>query len=200
LTFGTVCKSNNVLAASLALLYSSISFQLLYVKILKYAMVGCAAGLTLSVHACTILEFGAENLLYPRQNTPEINFQELKAFAAGIFLSQPIFTGNDPRFERDLNAPIDLAGFDYAVVHYAPGSSGNPTVNRGGTVDFYFIRGGGSCRFTFRQTGPGNNFSNGRITSVTLFTSESIPDAGATIMLFAIAISILGMIHRFVKQ
>ena len=166
-------------------------------KILKYTIVGFAAGLTLSAHACTILEFGAENLLYPRQNTLAINFQELKAFAAGVFPTQPIFTGNDRQFE-DLNAPIELAGFGYAVIHYAPGTSGNPTFNRGGTLDFYFIRGDGSCQFTFPQTGPGGNFSNGRITSVTLFMS--IPDAGAALMLFAIALSALGVIHRFAKQ
>jgi hypothetical protein len=164
------------------------------VKILRYTIVGFAVGLTLSAHACTILEFGAENLLNPRQNTPEINFQELEAFAAGVFPTRPIFTGDDPRFEEDLNAPIELAGFGYAVVHYAPGTSGDPTFNRGGSLHFYFIRGVSSCRFTFPQTGPGDNFSNGPITSVTLFISESVPDAGATVMLFAIALSGLGMI------
>ena len=66
------------------------------------------------------------------------------------------------------------------------------------TLDFYFISADGSCQFTFPQTGPGGNFSNGRITSVTLF--ESIPDTGAAIMLFAIALSGLGVIHRFAKQ
>jgi len=159
-------------------------------------IVGLTAGLTLSAHASTVLEFGAENLLSPRQNTPQLNFQELKAFAAGLFLTQPIFTGNDPRFEDDLNAPIELGGFGYAVVHYAPGTSGNPTFNRGGSLDFYFL-GAGSCQFTFPQTGPGDNFSNGRITSVTLFLSEPISDAGATVVLFAIALSGLGVIHRF---
>jgi hypothetical protein len=167
------------------------------VKILRYTVAGLTAGLTLSAHACTVLEFGAENLLYPRQNTPELNFQELKAFAAGLFLTRPIFTGNDPRFEEDLNAPIELGGFGYAVVHYAPGTSGNPTFNRGGSLDFYFISGAGLCQFTFPQTGPGDNFSNGRITSVTLFLSEPIPDAGATVVLFAIALTGLGVIHHF---
>ena len=110
-------------------------------KILKYTIVGFAAGLTLSAHACTILEFGAENLLYPAQNTPEVNFQEVKAFAKGVFPTRPIFTGNARRFEGDLNVPIELDGFGYAVVHYAPGTSGNPTFNRGGSLDFYFISG-----------------------------------------------------------
>ena len=169
-------------------------------KILKYTIIGFAAGLTLSAHACTILEFGAENLLNLSQNTPEINFQELETFAAGVFPTRPIFTGNDPRFEGDLDAPIDLAGFGYAVIHYAPGTSGNPALNRGGSLDFYFIRDAKSCQFTFPQTGPGGNFSNGRITSVTLFISESIPDAGTAVMLFAIALSGLGMIPRFAKR
>ena len=169
-------------------------------KILIYAVVGFVAGITLSAHACTILEFGAENLLYPAQNTPKINFQEVEAFAKGVFPTRPIFAGNDPRFEGNLDVPIELDGFGYAVVHYAPGTSGNPTFNRGGSLDFYFISGAGSCPFTFRQTGPGDKFSNGRITSVILFLSEPIPDAGATVMLFAIAFSGLGLIHRFAKQ
>jgi hypothetical protein len=167
------------------------------VKILIYAVVGFVAGVTLSAHACTILEFGAENLLYPAQNTPEVSFQEVEAFAKGVFPTRPIFTGNDTQFE-DLNAPIELTGFGYAVIHYAPGTSGNPTFNRGGTLDFYFISADGSCQFTFPQTGPGGNFSNGRITSVTLFMS--IPDAGTALMLFAIALSGLGVIHRIAKQ
>jgi len=169
-------------------------------KILRYAIAGFAACVALSAHACTILEFGAENLLLPDQNTVDINFQEIKAFAASRFPTQPIFTGSDPRFETDLNVPIDLAGFGYAVVHYAPGTSGNSPFNQGGSLDFYFIRDAGSCPFTFPQTGPGGRFSNGRITSVTLFTSVLIPDAGTTVMLFAIALCGLGMLRCFVKQ
>ena len=57
-------------------------------KILKYALAAFAAGVTLSAHACAILEFGAENLLFPDQNTLEINFQEVKAFAASRFPTQ----------------------------------------------------------------------------------------------------------------
>ena len=169
-------------------------------KILKYAIAAFAAGITLSAQACTILEFGAENLLYPGQNTVEINFQEVEAFAADRFPTQPVFTGSEPRFETGLNAPIDLAGFGYAVVHYAPGTLGNPTFNQGGSLDFYFIREASSCQFTFPPTGPGGSFSNGPITSVTLFTSESIPDAGASVMLLAVALSGLGLVHRFAKQ
>jgi hypothetical protein len=166
------------------------------VKVLKYMTVGAAVGLALSAHACTILEFGAENLLYPGQNTAEINFQELQAFAAGSFQIQPIFTGS-ARFESDLNVPIDLTGFGYAVVHYAAETSGDPILNRGGSLDFYFISRSRSCQFTFPQTGPGGSFSNGRVTSITLFVSEAIPDAGTTIMLFAIGLSGLVLMHRF---
>jgi hypothetical protein len=168
--------------------------------ILKYVLAGFAAGITLSADACTILEFGAENLLLPDQNTLEINFQEVKAFAASQFPTKPIFTGSDPRFETNLNAPIDLTGFGYAVVHYAPGTSGNPAFNQGGCLDFYFISDASSCPFTFPQTGPGGRFSNGPITSVTLFTSELIPDTGTSVMLFAIALCGLSMVHCFVKQ
>src|SRR3982751_2734201 len=109
--------------------------------------------MTLSVHACTILEFGTENLLSPAQNTPNIIFQELKAFAASVFPNPPIFTGS-AQFESNLNAPIDLSGFSYAVVHYTPGTSGNPTLNQGGSLDFYFISDTNPCPFTFPQMGP----------------------------------------------
>jgi len=121
------------------------------VHILKYAFAGFAAGVTLSVNACTVLEFGAENLLYRGQNTRRINFQELAAFVADAFPTRPIFTGSDPRFQADLNAPIDLTGYGYAVVHYAPGTTGNPAFNLGGSLDFYFISGTGACQFAFPQ-------------------------------------------------
>ena len=156
-------------------------------KILKCAIVGFAAGITLSAHACTILQFAAENLLNAGQNTPEVTFQELEAFAAGVFATRPIFTGTEPRFETGLNTPIDLAGFGYAGVHYAPGTSGNPTLNRGGSLVFYYI-GPDACSFIFPPVGPGSNFSNGPITSVTLFFSEPISDAGASVVLFALAL------------
>jgi hypothetical protein len=169
------------------------------VKILRYTIVGFAVGLTLSAHACTILEFGAENLLYPGQNTAEITFQELEAFAPSGFPSKPIFSGI-VQFDANLNAPINLGTFGYAVVFYLPGTSGDPTLNRGGTLDFFVIRGANSCSFTFPQIGPGDTFSNGRISSVTLFNSESIPEAGTTVMLFAMALSVLGMVHRFAKS
>ena len=167
-------------------------------KIFKYVIVGCLAGVASSSYACTILEFGAENLLNPGQNTPEITFQEIEAFAAGLFPTRPIFTGTEPRFETGLNTPIDLTGFGYAGVHYAPGTSGNPTFNQGGSLDFFFISAAGSCQFTFPQTGPGDNFSNGRITSVTLFLSEPISDTGASVVLFAIALGgvLLMIIYR----
>ena len=153
----------------------------------------------LSAHACTILEFGAENLLYPSQNIPETVFQELEAFAANGFPIQPIFAGH-VRFKKNLDAPIDLGKFDFAAVHYAPGTSGDPTLNLGGSLDFFFIGGASPCCFTFPQIGPGDTFSNGHITSVMLFHSEPIPEAGATAVLFAIALSALGTIRRFAKN
>ncbi len=165
----------------------------------RFLILGCAAGVTLSSHACTIVEFGAENLLNPAQNTPEIIFEELEAFAAGLFSTRPIFTGSEPHFETDLNQPIDLAGAGYAVVHYAAGSSGNPILNKGGSIVFYYLQ-PDSCSFIFPQTGLGNNFSNGPITSVTLFFSETIPDTGTTVILFAVALGIIGMFLRFAKQ
>ena len=156
-------------------------------KIFKYVIVGYLAGVASSSFACTILEFGAENLLNSGQNTPEITFQEIEAFAVGLFWTRPIFTGNEPRFETGLSTPIDLAGFGYAVVDYAPGTSGNPTFNQEGSLVFYHIA-PNACPFVFPQTGPGNNFSNGPITSVSLFVSVSIPDAGASVVLFTIAL------------
>jgi hypothetical protein len=131
----------------------------------KYLIVACAAGVTLPSDACTVLEFGAENLLNTSQNTPEITFEELEAFAAGLFPTRPVVTGTEPRLETGLNTPIDLAGFGYPGVHYAPRTSGNPTFNRGGSLVFYYI-GPDACSFIFPQVGPGNNFSNGPMTSL----------------------------------
>ena len=156
-------------------------------KIFKYVIVGCLAGVASSSFACTILEFGAENLLNPGQNTSEITFQEIEAFAVGLFPTRPIFTGTEPRVETGLNTPIDLTGFGYAGVHYAQGTSGNPTFNRGGSLVFYYV-GPDAGSFIFPQVGPGSKFSNGSITSVTLFAYRSIPDAGASVVLFAIAL------------
>ena len=156
-------------------------------KIFKYVIVGYLAGVASSSFACTILEFGAENLLNPGQNTPEITFQEIEAFAVGLFPTRPISTGTEPRFETGLNTPIDLTGFGYAGVHYAQGTSGNPTFNRGGSLVFYYV-GSDPYLFIFPQTGPGDKFSNGPITSVTLFFSTPVADTGATVLLFAIAL------------
>ena len=166
-------------------------------KIFKYVIVGYLASIASSSFACTILEFGAENLLNPGQNTPDITFQEIEAFAAGLFPTRPIFTGTEPRVETGLNTPIDLTGFGYAGVRYAPGTSGNPTFNRGGSLVFYYI-GPGACSFIFPQVGPGSNFSNGASTSVTLFFSEPISDTGASVVLFAIALGgvLLMIIYR----
>lgn len=167
-------------------------------KTLRY--IAClAASSILSANACTILEFATENLLSVSQNTPEINFRELEAFAAGVFPTRPVFTGIDPWLKTGLNTPIDLTGFGYAVVHYAPGISGALDFSPGGSLDFYLISGDGSCEFTFPQTGPGGGFSNGPITSVALFTSESIPDAGGTVTLLTSALIALTTVRRFAK-
>jgi len=64
------------------------------VNIFKYLIAGYAAAITLSSHACTILEFGAENLLNPAQNNPEINFEELEVFATGLFSTPTYFHGD----------------------------------------------------------------------------------------------------------
>ena len=168
-------------------------------KSFKYLIIVCAAGVAFSSRACTIVEFGAENLLNPGQNTPEITFQEIAAFAAGHFPTRPIFSGDEPLFDTGLNMPVDFTGLGYAAVHYAPGTSGDPIFNRGGSLVFYYIGSGRDpCLFTFPQTGPVNNFSNGPITSVILFSSEPVPDSGNTAMLFAIALGVLTLprLHR----
>jgi hypothetical protein len=67
-------------------------------------------------------------------------------------------------------------------------------------LDFYFIKWKGTCNFTFPQSGPGEGLSNGPITSVTLFTSETIPDSGATIILVTIALCGLSRVRAFGKR
>jgi hypothetical protein len=149
-------------------------------KILTVLISGIVGLCALQAYGCTIELFGSENLLSSSQNTPLVSYQELEAFASGNFSTVPIFTGTETQLTSGLDIPIDLSGFGYAVAHYAPGSSGNPQINRGGTFAFYHIVAAGPCDFTFPQYGPGKPFSNGRITSVILFTSRPIADQSTT--------------------
>lgn len=160
------------------------------------AVAAITIGLTKGATACEIVQFGFEGLLRNDQNTQLNNFQELKVFAVQQAPGEPIFTGHDPRIETGLDAPIDLTGFGFAVVHYDVGTAMDPVV-RGGIIAFYSIRDSltGDCKFIFPQFGD-TIFANGPITSVDLFTSQPIPDDGATLLLFGIAVVGLVAIRR----
>ena len=112
----------------------------------------------------------------------------------------PISNGAE-RFEKetsDLSQPIDVTGFDYAVVHYGAGKGG--TKGSGGGVAFFQISGDGSV--TFPQSGSGPNGFGG-ISSVDLFKCEgdhNVPDTGATAMLLGSALTSLGLVRRYLKR
>jgi hypothetical protein len=109
----------------------------------------------------------------------------------------PIFDGA-ARVESNLDQPIDVTGFDYAVVHYGAGKGG--TKGSGGGVAFFQISGDGSV--TFPQNGSGPN-GKGGISSLDLFKCEgdhNVPDSGATVMLLGSALTGLGLARRYLKR
>src|ERR1700720_1305080 len=92
-------------------------------------------------------------------NNAVANFFRLQTYLANnpeFNACTPIFDGA-ARVESNLDQPIDVTGFDYAVVHYGAGKGG--TKGSGGGVAFFQISGDGSV--TFPQNGSGPNGKGG---------------------------------------
>jgi VPDSG-CTERM motif len=99
------------------------------------------------------------------------------------------------RLETNLDEPVDLAGFSYAVVHYGVGRGGVP--GSGGGIAFFQIT---NDLDTFPQNGSGPNGFGG-ISSVDLFGGiPGVPDGGATVMLLGAALGALGVVRRYLKS
>jgi hypothetical protein len=173
-------------------------------KTLKYITLVAAlmSGLALTAKADLILSpFGdiPKNGTGPvgqeNANNAEANFFRLVNYIIanpGFDHGTPIFDGA-VRIESNLDQPVDLTGFCYAVVHYGVGDGGVP--GSGGGVAFFQITNDSD---TFPQSGSGPNGFGG-ISSVDLFKCEAVPDSGATAMLLGSALAGLALVRRYRK-
>ncbi|MDQ3115346.1 MAG: VPDSG-CTERM sorting domain-containing protein [Verrucomicrobiota bacterium] len=93
--------------------------------------------------------------------------------------------------------PVDLTGFDYAVLHYAKGKGGTSQV---GGVEVFYLN-GMTGDFTFPDIGLGPN-GVGHLSTLRLFGSapQSVPDSGSTMALLGISLSGLAYARRFIKR
>ena len=172
-------------------------------KALKYTVLiaALASGLTLTAKADLILsEFGD----IPKNGTGigggNSDNQANQFFRLQNYIvAHPTFGIFGPATDvgaeevSNINEPVDLTGFSYAVVHYGAGPGGTP----GGGVAFFQITNNSD---TFPQTGSGPNGFGG-ISRVDLFagTPTGVPDGGITVMLLGTALGALGMARRFLK-
>ena len=172
-------------------------------KALKYTVLIAAltSGLALTAKADLILsEFGdipknGTGIGGGNSNNQANNFFRLQNYivAHPTFgsLGTPILDGAE-RLETNLDQPVDLTGFCYAVVHYGAGPGGTP----GGGIAFFQIT---NDLDTFPQSGSGPNGFGG-ISSVDLFQCipTGVPDGGITVMLLGAALGALGIARRFI--
>jgi hypothetical protein len=173
-------------------------------KALKYTVLIAAltSGLALTAKADLILSpFGdipknGTGIGGGNSNNQANNFFRLQNYIAAHptfgSLGTPILDGAE-RLETNLDQPVDLTGFCYAVVHYGVGEGGVP--GSGGGVAFFQIT---NNLDTFPQNGFGPNGFGG-ISSVDLFAcTPGVPDGGITVMLLGAALGALGIARRFI--
>jgi hypothetical protein len=178
-------------------------------KSLKYVLTIAAlvSGIALTANAATITisPFGdipknGTGIGGGNSNNADNNFFRLQTYLANnpeFNFCTPIFDGAS-RIETNLGNPVDVTGFDYAVVHYGAGKGG--TKGSGGGVAFFQITGDGFV--TFPQNGGGPN-GRGGISSLDLFKCQedhNVPDSGATLMLLGGALTSLGVARRYLKR
>ena len=172
-------------------------------KTLKYITLVAAliSGLALTAQADLILSpFGdipknGTGINGGNSNNAENNFFRLVNYIAanpGFDHGTPIFDGA-VRIGENLDQPVDLTGFCYAVVHYGVGKGG--VSGSGGGIAFFQITNDSD---TFPQSGSGPNGFGG-ISSVDLFKCIAVPDSGATAMLLGGALAGLALARRYIK-
>jgi hypothetical protein len=176
-------------------------------KSLKYHLVIAAlTGIAAAANAATItlspygdIPKNGTGIGGGNSNDSENNFYRLETYLA----DHPEFNDCTPIFDghfkpADVHGPVDVTGFDYAVVHYGAGNGG--TKGSGGGVAFFQIEGDGFV--TFPQNGSGPN-GYGGISSIDLFKcneDHTVPDTGATAMLLGSALTGLGLVRRYLKR
>jgi hypothetical protein len=129
-------------------------------------------------------------------NNAENNFFRLENYLVAnpsFSIGTPTFDGA-VRIESNLDQPVDLTGFCYAVVHYGVGTGG--VSGSGGGIAFFQITNNSD---TFPQNGSGPNGFGG-ISSIDLFKCVAVPDSGATAMLLGGALAGLGLVRRYRKR
>ncbi len=115
---------------------------------------------------------------------------------AGTSLPTPVMDGF-ASYIMGNPGPVDLTGFDYAVLHYVKGKGGTSQV---GGVEVFYLN-GMTGDFTFPDIGLGPN-GVGHLSTLRLFGSapQSVPDSGSTMALLGISLSGLAYARRFIKR
>jgi hypothetical protein len=175
-------------------------------KSLKYVLaIAALSGIALTANAATITlsPFGdipknGTGINGGNSNNAANNFFRLQSYLSvhpEFNFCTPTDVGAE-RIETGLTQPIDVTGFDYAVIHYGAGKGG--TKGSGGGVAFFQISGDGFVTFPAKGSGPNGK---GGISSLDLFKCvEQVPDSGATLMLLGGALTGLGLIGRYIKR
>jgi hypothetical protein len=126
-------------------------------------------------------------------NNPTTNFNALVT-DVGLYetffstdLPDPVFAGFANYENINGNpSPVDITGFDYAVLHYGKGRGG---AGQGGGIVFYYLN-GMTGNFLFPALGLGPNGFGG-LSSIRLFGGgggQQVPEGGATVMLLGVAL------------
>ena len=141
----------------------------------------------------------------PGGNSPANNLIALNTFLGGspdvslysLVLNIESPDGGPPN--PALFLPInDFAG-EYIVVHYGKGSGGS---NPGGSWEFFSVNPGFTSDTlpAFGNVGGADPFGKGGISSIRVFGPPTVPDGGATLMLFGLALSGLGAMRRYLTR
>lgn len=131
-------------------------------------------------------------------NSPAANLAALTAF--GVDTTGFSLQSN----HENLNGhtlTISVVPGDYLVIHYGKGMGGS---GRGGSLEFFqVVNGETSVTPPANGNGPGNPdpFGHGGISSIRVFgPGVPTPDGGTTVMLLGGALSMLGLLRRYVRS
>lgn len=115
---------------------------------------------------------------------------------SGSNLPAPVFAGF-VNFTFGNPGPVDITGFDYAVLHYTKGRGG---ISQAGGVEIFYLN-GMTGDFTFSDIGLGPN-GRGHLSSLSLFAGSpgQVPDGGSTVALLGMSLSGLAFARRFLKR
>ena len=177
-------------------------------KSLKYLLaIAALTGIAVAANAATIalsplgdVPKNGTGIGGGNSNNEENNFFRLQNYLSDrpeFDVCTPIFDGH-VRVESNLDQPVDVTGFGYAVFRYGVGDGG--TKGSGGGIAYFQISGGGSVNFPPSGSGP-NGF--GGIFSLDLFRCEGdqiVPDTSATAMLLGSGLTGLGLVRHCLKR